>query len=35
MAFIVVLVNYIKLNITIHGPYDSFEDFRFPKNYTE
>jgi hypothetical protein len=35
MAFLVVLLNYVKLNIRIHGPYDTFEDFRFTKNYTE
>jgi len=35
MAFVVVLVIYIKSNIRIHGPCDYFEDFGFPKNYTE
>ena len=34
MAFVVVMFNYVKLNIRIHGPYDTFGDFRFPKNYT-
>jgi hypothetical protein len=34
MAFVVVLVNNVILNIRINGSCDTFEDFRFPMIYT-